>query len=464
MDLLIPINNDSKIPMYEQIYIFIKAEIRKGFIKANTKLPSSRKLAKDLKVSRSTIVMAYEQLLSEGYIKSIEYKGYFVSNIEGLYDIEHKDKKEEIKKAAVEKFDIDFSPRGIDFSVFPYSIWRKLSKYTYNDDNKQMFNRGDNKGELFLRDIIRDYLHRARGVNTDTQRIIIGAGTEYLLILLSIILKKNIRVAMEKHTYKQAYRILQSIGWGIDSIAMDEAGMKIDELEASSASIAYIMPSHHYPTGIVMPISRRKEILDWAKDSDERYIIEDDFDSEFRYKGKPIPAMQGMDYADRVIYIGTFSRNIAPSIRVSFMVLPKSLMEKYEREAGFLSCSVPRTEQNILYHFISEGYFERHLNRMRSHYKNKYDVLLEESKVLKDRFDIIETNAGLHILLKSKKSIDETYFRKKAEEKGIKVYLLSDFLLREDRKQEYPTIVLGFAGLDISQIKRGIELLDRAWK
>ena len=338
MELMIPLNTRSGVPMYEQIYSYMKEEIRKGNLKAATRLPSTRVLAENLKVSRSTTQMAYEQLVSEGYIETVPCKGYYVTRIEELVEVKQaagEDFRAGLEAAPQERYQVDFSPRGIDLNHFPYNAWRKVTKNTLVDDNKELFLTGNPQGEAALREAIRGYLHSARGVNCSQEQIIVGAGSEYLLMLLSRILGTEHVIAMESPTYKQAYLVLDSLGYPVVPVEMDRYGLSAKLLEESGADIAYVMPSHQYPMGIVMPVKRRQELLNWAGKSPSRYLIEDDYDSEFRYKGKPIPALQGMDSAGKVIYIGTFSKSIAPAIRVSYMVLPAPLMENYQKKAGF---------------------------------------------------------------------------------------------------------------------------------
>lgn len=311
MELLIPLDSRSAKPLYEQIYAHIRCEIRSGGLNAGDRVPSTRVLAEHLKVSRSTTQMAYDQLLAEGYIESRPYRGYFVARMEELVEAgpEKADTMETSEPVRPDCL-VDFSPRGIDLDSFPYNTWRKLSRNTLVDDNKEMFHSGNHQGEPGFREAIRSYLHSARGVNCSAEQIIVGAGSEYLLMLLSQILGQNRRIAMENPTYKQAYRVFHSLGYPVYPVEMDSSGMEPKLLEESKANVAYVMPSHQFPTGIVMPVGRRQELLKWAASGEDRYLIEDDYDSEFRYKGKPIPALQGMDHLGRVIYLGTFSKCI----------------------------------------------------------------------------------------------------------------------------------------------------------
>ena len=323
--------------MYEQIYEYIKEEIRKGSLAAGTRLPSTRILAEHLKISRSTSQMAYDQLVSEGYIETIPCKGYFVLKIDELVEVEPETKMGFLVEPEQQEaeLDLDFSPRGIDLTSCPYNAWRKVTRTTLMDDDKEMFLTGSPQGEPGLREAIRGYLHSARGVNCTADQIIIGAGSEYLMMLLTQILGTGRTIAMENPTYRQAYRVFESLGCQMKPVEMDAHGMTVRLLEESGADIAYVMPSHQYPTGVVMPVKRRQELLSWAGRGEKRYLIEDDYDSEFRYRGKPVPALQGMDIQGKVIYMGTFSKSIAPAIRVGYLVLPAPLLAVYKRKCGF---------------------------------------------------------------------------------------------------------------------------------
>ncbi len=464
MELLIPLDSRSKKPLYEQIYSHIRAEIRNGSLKAGERLPSTRVLAEHLKVSRSTTQMAYDQLLAEGYMEARPCRGYFVSHLEELVETGATGTGE--METTVEPdagWRVDFSPRGIDLDSFPYHVWRKLSRNTLVDDNKEMFHSGNHQGEPGFREAIRSYLHSARGVNCSPEQIIVGAGSEYLLMLLSQIFEGRHVIAMENPTYKQAYRVFQSLGYEVCPVEMDANGMEPELLAECGANVAYVMPSHQFPTGIVMPVGRRQELLKWAQEAPDRYIIEDDYDSEFRYRGKPIPALQGMDRNGRVIYLGTFSKCIAPAIRVSYLVLPPSLLVRYRSQISFYASTVSRIDQNILYQFLSGGHFERHLNRMRAIYKTKHDLLLEQVEPLRKQFEIRGEHAGLHILLTSRNGVPEEVLIRKAAEAGVRVYGLNSYFIQPEHNHRPSTVVLGYASLSEKQIIDGIHLLETFW-
>ena len=475
-DLTIELRSDTGKCLYEQIYDHIKLEIKSGRLPCGERLPSTRALAEYLQIARSTVELAYGQLYSEGYIESKPYKGYFVCKVEELFQIteaetsvksnlSHETGRQEKVLVPNEKtasFSWDFSPTQIDMSQFPFSVWKKITKNILSESNSQLFSKGNAQGDYGLRETIARYLHSSRGVNCHPDQIIIGAGNDYLLMLLEKILGEKRKIAMENPTYLRAYRIFHSFHYPITTVDMDESGMIVAALRETDADLVYVMPSHQYPTGTVMPIGRRNELLRWANQSEERYLIEDDYDSEFRYKGKPIPSLQASDKKGKVIYIGTFSKSIAPAIRVSYMVLPQNLLEKYRERCSFYSTTVSRIDQKILDEFIRGGYFERYLNKMRKVYKGKHDKLLELLQPFESRFEITGENAGLHLMLTSKTGETEEWLIRQAARESIKVYGLSESFISENRSSS--TIILGYGGLSEGQLQEGIARLKEAWE
>lgn len=464
-ELMINLRAGQKVPLYEQIYDYIKDDIKKGRIQSGEKLPSTRALSAHLEVSRSTVELAYEQLLSEGYIEAQPYRGYFVCQIDGLFQIDaQENNKRENNERQEQKYRYDFTPSGVDLKSFPYNIWRKLSRECLVDDKAELFRLGCPQGEYGLRNAICSYLHQARGVNCTPEQIIVGAGNDYLLMLLGMILGGEHKIALENPTYKQAYRLFKNLSYEVCTVDMDDKGMRVDELRKSDADIAFVMPSHQYPLGIVMPIKRRMELLKWAQEKEERFIIEDDYDSEFRYKGKPIPALQGYDRSGKVIYIGTFSKSIAPAIRMSYLVLPERVCSLYKKRCGFISSTVSKVDQLILQKFIEKGYYERHLNKTRALYRSRHDVLLSTLKEMKTEFTVSGENAGVHLLLHFCDGRSEKELICLAEEKEVKVYGLSEYYVGEkDREQNESVILLGYANMSDEKILHAARLLDEAW-
>lgn len=454
--------------LYEQIYEYIREEIRKGSLLQDERLPSARFLSDYLQVSRTTVDMAYGQLVAEGYLTAKPKKGYFVGDVKELYDTgvevrREKPEYDEAKKMPAWRF--DFSPTAIDMSRFPYATWKKITKNILVDARSSMFALGEPQGDMELRRTICRYLHGSRGVNCEPEQIIVGAGNDFLLLLLEKILGRHIHVAMENPTYIRAYRIFRSFAYPISLIPMDERGICVDKLTFSGAQLAYVMPSHQYPTGVSMPIGRRMELLQWAAEGQDRYLIEDDYDSEFRYKGKPLPSLQASDRQGRVIYIGTFSKAIAPAIRVSYMVLPYPLLERYRRECGFFSSTVSRIDQTILNEFIRDGYFERYLNKMRKLYRTKHDLLLDGLKGLEGDFSLSGENAGLHVLLTDRRGRSEEQLEHAAAEAAVKVYGMEAFRMDGTReKGALATMILGYGGLSPEEITEGIGILKKVWR
>lgn len=474
------IDTASKVPIYEQIYIYLREEIRNGNIACGTKLPSSRGLANYLEVSRNTIDMAYGQLQSEGYIESFPKKGYFVCALENLYDdgcsvadnagrraVRTEQRVSRTEASKKDTIAVDFSLSGVDMDYFPYSKWRKLTKECLIDDNKELFLAGEHQGDLVLRQAVQIYLHQARGVQCDVDQIIIGAGSDYMLLLLSRILGRQQTVAMENPTYKQAYTIFDSVGYSIVPIPMDEQGMQVEALRESPADLAYVTPSHQFPLGTVMSANRKRQLLAWASAGTQRYIIEDDYDSEFRYSGKPIPALQSQDPFEKVIYVGTLSKVIAPAIRLSYMVLPQTLLQTYRERAGFYFSTVSRIDQQVIGQFFLQGHFERHLNRMRKIYRMKHDCLMQELKGAGFEAQIKGESAGLHVLLQfgsKRQDVDKIERRlvDVAAKHQVKVYPLGDYYITEEER--IPTILIGFARLKEQEIIDGVARLRKAWK
>ncbi len=462
-ELTLVLDNTGNTPLYEQIYQYIKSEIKSGKIECKTKLPSSRSLASHLQVSRSTVDMAYTQLISEGYIESVPCKGYYVCEISLLYDINIPKRTKKIPKTkTVEERLIDFSPNGIDLEYFPFGTWRKISRSILNEEKKELFDSGNYKGDEGLRRNICNYLFEARNVHCSPDNIIIGAGNDFLMTILCRLMKQTRVIAMESPTYQRAYQVFRSNDKKVVTVKVEKDGIDVESLRSKNADLVYVMPSHQYPLGTVMSIRKRNKLLKWANEKDERYIIEDDYDSEFRYHGKPIPALMGIDNTDKVIYIGTFSKSIAPAIRMSYMVLPEHLMNLYEKEISFYSQTVSRIDQAVVSEFIENGHFERHLNKMRSIYREKHDMVLSNMKDMGKMISIYGANAGLHIVIKFNNGMTEKELIDRAHNAGVKVYPLSEYYIDETYK-ERNAVIMGFAKLNHSEIKKGIELLKKAW-
>ena len=465
-ELTINLHTASETPLYEQIYQHIKREIQEGRITSGEKLPSSRSLCKYLEVSRSTVELAYEQLISEGYVEAVPCKGYFAAELEGMYRLdvvpalvgaEEKTEKKEWK--------YNFTPNGVDLNSFPYNVWRRLAKDSLLDDRAEMFRLGDSQGEYGLRSAISRYLYQARGVNAHPDQIIIGAGNDYLLMLLSTVIGQNHKVALENPTYKQAYRLFKSLSYDVCTVDMDEKGMKVADLKSSGADIAFVMPSHQYPLGIVMPMKRRMELLKWAAKDPARYIIEDDYDSEFRYKGKPIPALQGYDrWENGDLYRNVFKVHRAFDPCQLYGASCAAFKGVSEKKAVFLSSTVFQGRSADFTESLSRtDIYERHLNRIRTLYKSRHDTLMGCLKTFQKICTISGENAGVHMLLHFAGDMTEEELIRKAAEKGVRVYGLSQYYIDPPDGLK-PTIMLGYANISEDKMKEAVKLLEEAWK
>ena len=476
--LTVPINPNDHRPIYEQIYLYIRDAITRGELRESQKLPSTRALADHLAVSRNTVAGAYDQLLSEGYLTAREKSGYYVSPIPGLID-QQPAVLSGTATAASEAADppaagtaavpvrYDFRPNQFDPELFPYKHWNRLQTEVMRDAGPSLFSLGDRRGEPALRKAIAAHLAAHRGFVCDPDHMIIGAGADYLLQLLSQCLSQTASVAIEEPSYLKACRIFTGLGRTVCPISMDQSGMNPALLRKTEASVIYLTPSHQYPLGMIMPIGRKQALLNWAKEDPSRIIIEDDHDSEFRYAGKPIPALKGLDLNDQVVYIGTFSRSIAPAIRIGFMVLPERLHAVYRSRLGHYASTVSRIDQTILARFLADGSYERHVNRCRKIYRSRHDALLQVLQDYGSEIILRGQNAGMHLAISLRGTLPGESIAEKEDKikeclrsEGILVDTLHEYCMRAGGSDAYgPTILLGYGSLPGEKIQSGVRLL-----
>ena len=460
--LTVELKSKDKMPLYEQLYLKIRGLITEGELAEGEKLPSERGLAANLQISRNTVTLAYEQLYAEGYVEVRPQSGYYVNKIDRI-NSEKKEEFTDIKNESVNpepEYEYDFSPFSLCKESFPYRMWNRLYRQCMRDKGEELFDLGERQGDLELRVAIAKYLFGYRGLIIKPENMIIGAGTGYLLQLLEHLIDEKSIIAMENPTYMQAYRIFSSLNRKLLPISLDENGIKVEELKRSEAKAVYLTPSHQFPTGVVMPIKRRKEILGWAA-GEGRYIIEDDHDSEFRYKGLPIPPLKAIDTGNKVVYLGTFSRTIAPAIRIGFMVLPDGLLKVYRKKLAFLACTVPRIDQAVLTEFILGGHYERHINKARKIYKSRHDKLISSLKVFGDKVKIMGGNAGMHLMVKFKLDMTEEEVVSRAEKSGIKLVGLSKHRIGEKPEGGEAYILIGYGNISEDRIEEGIKILAK---
>ena len=453
--------NTGSDSMYEYLYKCIRNDITQGKIKAGEKLPSKRTFAKNLGISVITVENAYGQLLAEGYIYSMPKRGFYVSDLSSATMEKKKVRKEQLTlTGGATSYFADFSSNQTDSEIFPFTIWSKTVREVLNDNQKQLMINPPCGGILELRQAIARYLKEFRAMQVEPEQIIIGAGTEYLHGLLIQLLGNHRIYGAENPGYHKIARIYENMKVEYAKVTLDQDGVSIRELEEKRVDVIHTSPSHHFPTGIVMPVSRRYELLGWAAKSPDHYIIEDDYDSELRLTGKPFPTLQSIDVSDRVIYMNTFTKTLASTVRISYMVLPLTLTEIFYQKLSFYSCTVSNFEQYTLAKFMENGSFEKHINRMRIYYRNQRDFLI--SAIKKSPLDALvtiqEKDAGLHFLMKVDTSMSDEQLTQKAKEAGLKITCLSQYYFHRDIAVNH-TLVINYSALKTDTIARAVELL-----
>ncbi|MGN0162017.1 MAG: PLP-dependent aminotransferase family protein [Candidatus Ornithomonoglobus sp.] len=448
--------------LYEHLYGCIKNDILSGKLRPGTKLPSKRTFAKNLGISTITIENAYALLISEGYVYSIPKKGYFVADINISAMPEPREPEEEVE-GGTDSFVADFAGNNTLHTLFPFATWAKLMRGVLSERQPELMIKSPGGGITELRSAIAEHLYQFRGMRVHPSQIIIGSGTEYLYGLIIQLLGKDKIFAVEDPGYNKIAKVYGANGVDYRYVPLDENGVAIGALKKSGADILHISPSHHFPTGIVTPISRRYELLSWAAESPTHFIIEDDYDSEFRLNGHPIPPLRSIDVTDKVIYMNTFSKSLASTIRISYMVLPRTLADKFYKELGFYSCTVSTFEQYTLAEFINGGYFGNHLNRIRRYYREERDELLKliASNEAFRGTEILEQDSGLHFLLKLDTRLSDNELVRSAHRQGINISCLSQYYHNKSEAAEH-TIVINYSGIEKDRIGEAVTLLGKA--
>lgn len=458
--------------LYEYLYKCMKQDILNGSLLQNDKLPSKRSFAKHLGISTITVENAYAQLMAEGYIYSLPKKGFYVSQVDHVFanQIERMDEMkqyfsiEEMQEKKQDSYFVNFSSNQTDISNFPFATWAKLMREVLHENQQELLTNSPSGGIYELREAIAGHLNAFRGIRVLPKQIIIGAGTEYLYGLLIQLLGFEKNYGVENPGYKKIAQIYQSHQVNCDFISMDQAGVLVSDLEEKEIDVIHISPSHHFPTGMIMPINRRYELLSWASKGEHRYIIEDDYDSEFRLIGQPIPALQTIDAMEKVIYINTFTKTLASTVRISYMVLPMHLVELFYNTLSFYSCTVSNFEQYTLARFITEGYFEKHINRMRTFYHGRHDALLRviRSSPLHKKVKILEEESGLHFLMKIQTAQTEEAFCEACLEQGIKIVPLSDYYQPKKEARNH-VFIINYSSIEEDKMAEAVDRIYQAW-
>lgn len=461
-DITFPFDEKNKIPLYLQLYTYLKEEIRNGNLAPREKLPSKRLASVSLGVSVNTVEGAYKQLEAEGYIESRARSGFYVCEIDELIcaQVEAAQAASDCTGKPLETYAYRFDTSNVDNQFFPYTTWGKINKkLLYNSPD--LLELGENKGDAALRRTLCAFLRQTRGVNCEPEQIIVGAGSEYLITLLVTLIGREKTYATENPCYEKTYRIFKNNAKKTELIPVGKDGISLEQLKRSDAHAVHITPSHQFPMGSVLPMKSRTALLNWANENG-KYIIEDDYDSEFRFSGRPIPSLQGLDRNGRVIYLSTFSKSISPSFRLSLLVLPAELMKRYEDLFCAYSSTVSRYDQHTLLEFIEGGHFERHLNRARKLYKDRKELLERLLKRMDKRMILTGGEAGLHILLHVPDKT-EAFLVTRAAQCGVKLGGLSEFFIEHKENCPPGTVVLGFASMNEEKIRAAVDALQKAW-
>lgn len=460
--LMFFLDSESTTPLFKQLYDQIREQILLGKLSADKKLPSVRDLASHLLISRNTVDAAYQELLAEGYIYSRSRSGYFVSPLDQIAAPKSLENTSRIPGPPAEvatRYRYDFHPARLDTASFPVRLWRKLMLECLREAPGRLSQYGDPQGVPELRFTLQNYLEHSRGVICEPQQVVITAGLQNSLDIVATLLKeKHSAVAFEDPGYTLAGNIFRNHDYCVVPVPVTENGIDVDLLAATSSSIAYVTPSHQLPMGYVMPIANRLRLLEWSEIG-EHFILEDDYDSELRYIGKPIPSLQGLRPDGNVIYFGTFSKVLSPALRISYMVLPQSLLPSYRHSFQGYFCPVSQLEQRILAKFIAEGHWERHIRRMRNIYKKKHDATATAiRKHFNDRAQIEGQGAGLHLIVKLLGSAcKEEELIAKAHAKGVNLFPFSWTCASKVPATTY--LMLGFGGLTLGEIDQSVALL-----
>lgn len=469
-DILLPSTSDE--PLYQQIYREIRDQIRNGHIQGGTRLPSVRALQSLLNISKTPIETAYQMLTAEGYLESRPRSGLYAAT---QYLTSAPEQDRAIASRSPESVHIgntidttvndwiDFDPTSLDSESFPLSLWSKLWKTALDHHADMIGKYGDAQGEYALRAVIADYLRNSRGVSCSPDQLVVGTGMAYSISLLAKLLKDIQQVAIEDPGYNLVRDQLALNGWGVVPIPVGSSGINVEALERSPAQAVYVTPSHQFPTGSVMPFPERKRLLQWAS-AVKGYIIEDDYDGECRYIGKPIPSLQGMDGGGTVIYIGTFSKTFTPALRMNYMVLPAHLAKRLADMPHEVLFPPSRIDQWAMQAFIEQGHWYRHLRKVRSLYRRKHQHLIELIQThLGNQAEITGQHAGLHIQLTIRQERSSQELVRLAAEAGVKVYHFHNMSLQPEASCDYPKVYLGFAGISLSDMETGIRLLRKTW-
>lgn len=460
------------IPLYRQIIQQIQAKVLHGELEPGAQLSSSRQLAKDCGVARITVTQAYEQLLAEGYLVSRPGAGVFVANELPLlaekrpFTPQLSEWGSRILATVPTELPVSNRP-AIDFGIgrsfaqiFPYDVWRRLLARYLSTDDAMLSRYGSVAGFLPLRQALADYLAQYRGINCTPEQVVIVSGAQQVLdILARLLLKPGDEVLVETPGYVVAFDLFRAYGARLTALPVDDDGFPVEKIPANNqARLAFVTPTHQFPRGGTMSLPRRLQLLQWAQQRDG-LIIEDDYDGDLRYNGRSQSALQGLDEDGRVVYLGTFSKVLFPALRLAYVVLPPVLVEPFVRAKSLIGRGSPTLTQAAIADFITEGYFERHLGRLRQVYGERRQALVTAlARYLPEQVRFASVAAGLHVMLLLDAECDETAVVQQAAAVDVGVYPGAPYHLE---KPAPPSILLGFSGLSETEIEEGVRRLAK---
>jgi GntR family transcriptional regulator / MocR family aminotransferase len=467
--VFIYIDQDKRTPIYEQIYTILKQKILSGSLKFADKLPATRKLATELSIGRNTVDRAYQQLVAEGYLTSKVGSGFAVNKIPIEFAVSDQVdfSARSLEKTQPQSVSIryDFAHGAIDNSIFPYKQWRKSINYALNlMESYSCIHYPSRQGESSLRQSISSYLQRSRGVRCNASQVIITCGHQHSMEAIANMFEHSSkRFAMEDPGYDGVRIVFQNHNYQLTPIPVEKDGISIEPIKILNTDhLLYLTPSHQFPTGVILPIAKRRKLIHWAFNTNS-YLIEDDYDSELRYDTNPIPSLQSLDIHGRTIYTGTFSKSLSPSMRVAYIVLPDSLMDTYRRYYHRYNSQVSALHQIALADFIASGNYEKHINRLRNFYRKSQNALLTALReVFGNTAFLSGEGAGKHILLTLKSSLSQDDLIKRAEDIGIRVYSTKEHYLNP-MDCPHSQILLGFSIIPTHDLKSILEELHHAW-
>lgn len=446
------IDKTSETPLYQQIYDSIAEEIAQGYLSVEDRLPSRRALCKELGVSPQTVESAYARLAADGYITARKGSGYYVSS-ERVWDEEHKEMKSLV---------YNFSSNGVETSKMPFEEWSRLVRSTIREDTG-LFQHGEKAGEWCLRKSIRRLLFRTRGIECKTEQIIIGPGAEDLLRSVFDIFARDSKVLLHNCYNYRVHAAAEEVHSDIEYLSDDENGVNEDELSKFNSGVLYQKPEHYLPTGVRLSNEQRESIAKWL--GDERYIVEDAGEAEFVY-GESAKTFWEISGGKNVIYLGSFSGTIAPSMKIGYVVMPQELVDRWFKERVYYSNRVSRIEQVTLSKFIDNGYYERHIGYMKDVYRAKTETAkraIEQSSLGKS-VKLSGYGAGTFFTARLETDKDEIELVRYFRNNGVKFALLSSSC-KDIARHGFAanTYIVGYGEMTATQIREGIEKWSKLW-